>query len=61
MEQGAAWGEARINFMSTVHNSVSVFEKEDNLISLFDGYGHEHTTSRGLASIDLRYASVPHT
>lgn len=47
--------------MSTVHNSVSVFEKEDNMLSLLDGYGHEHTTSRGLASIDLRYASVPHT
>lgn len=47
--------------MSTVHNSVSIFEQEDGLKKLLDGYGHEHSTARGLASIDLRYASVPHT
>lgn len=47
--------------MSTVHNSVSVFEQKDAMASLLDGYGHEHSTSWGLASIDLRYASVPHT
>lgn len=47
--------------MSTVHNAISVFEKEETMTALTDCYGHEHATARGISSIKMRYASVPHT
>lgn len=47
--------------MSTVHNAISIFEKNETMEALTDCYGHEHATARGISSIKMRYASVPHT
>lgn len=52
-EQGAIWGEQRVNFMSTVHNAVTVFEKNETLTNLGICYGHEHATARGISSIKM--------